>query len=34
MKAPGVGGAYISRSGFESNPKAYFSGLRGNQKGK
>ncbi|KAL3830824.1 hypothetical protein ACJIZ3_019626 [Penstemon smallii] len=30
----GGGGAYISRPGFESNPKGYFSGLHGNQKGK
>ncbi|XP_021986801.1 glycine-rich RNA-binding protein 5, mitochondrial-like [Helianthus annuus] len=30
MKAPGGGGAYISRAGFESNPKGYFGGLHGN----
>ena len=34
MKAPGGGGSYISRAGFEANPRGYFSGLRGGQKGK
>ncbi|KAL0372683.1 UNVERIFIED_CONTAM: hypothetical protein Scaly_0949900 [Sesamum calycinum] len=34
MKAPGGGGAYISRPGFESDPKGYFSGLHSSQKGK
>lgn len=30
MLAPGTnGGAYISRSGFESNPQGYFSNLHG-----
>uniref|UniRef100_A0A1S4BSY3 Single-stranded DNA-binding protein-like n=2 Tax=Nicotiana TaxID=4085 RepID=A0A1S4BSY3_TOBAC len=33
MKAPGGGGAYISRPGFESNPKGYFSGLHTGEKG-
>nr|XP_027096291.1 keratin, type I cytoskeletal 9-like [Coffea arabica] len=34
MKAPGGGGSYISRVGFEANPRGYFSGLRGDQKSK
>ncbi|XAR59866.1 hypothetical protein NMG60_11015859 [Bertholletia excelsa] len=33
MKAPGAGGSYISRVGFEANPKGYFEGLHGNPKG-
>ncbi|KAL3510649.1 hypothetical protein ACH5RR_030050 [Cinchona calisaya] len=34
IKAPGGGGSYISRAGFEANPRGYFSGLCGSQKGK
>ncbi|XAR52481.1 hypothetical protein NMG60_11020593 [Bertholletia excelsa] len=33
MKAPGGGGSYILRADFEANPKGYFAGLRGGQKG-
>ncbi|GKF98617.1 glycine-rich RNA-binding protein 7-like protein, partial [Tanacetum coccineum] len=33
MKAPGGDGSYISRAGFESNPKGYFDGLHGGSKG-
>ncbi|KAL8260356.1 hypothetical protein R6Q59_028309 [Mikania micrantha] len=34
MKAPGDDGAYISRAGFESNPKGCFDGLHGGSKSK
>ena len=27
MKAPGGDGAYVSRTGFEANPKGYFTDL-------
>ncbi|GKV21222.1 hypothetical protein SLEP1_g31220 [Rubroshorea leprosula] len=33
MKAPGGGGKYIPRAGFEKNPQRYFSDLRAGKKG-
>lgn len=33
MKAPGGVGAYISRAGFEKDPKGYFSDLHAKEKG-
>ncbi|CDP07959.1 unnamed protein product [Coffea canephora] len=32
MKAPGGDGAYISRTGFENDPKGYFSELHAKEK--
>ena len=34
IKALGDDRSYNSRAGFEANPQGYFSGLRGDQKGK